>query len=202
MSIITWCNQNQGFMNVLLTMAIIIITVISIYLSVQTNKKSYRITVFKMKQELYDSFQHLKDVVEEYQKFNDYLKEILECELSSLGAMSGAISDFYDESIKSLDKTIRTAFNKSDYLYLQNASQVDPDLKKKYLEWCDALYGIRLYITDHAKSGREPEELHAAIEKILLITPFLTENLDKATEWLQNDLRKSLPKQKQSMLLL
>lgn len=202
MNVIAWCNQNQGFMNVLLTLAIIIITVISIYLSVQTNMKAYRITVFKMKQELYDSFQHLKDVVEEYEKFNDYLKEVLECELPDLGVWGGAIIDFYDESIKSLDKTIRTAFNKSDYLYLQYASQVDPDLKKKYLEWCDALYDIRLYITDQAKSDREPEYLHAAIETILLITPYLAENLDKAAEWLQNDLRKSLPKQKQSMLLL
>jgi hypothetical protein len=187
-------------MNVLLTIGIISISVISIYLSVKTNGKEYRITVFKLKQELYDSFQHLKDVVIEYEKFDNYLEEVLDSEMPDVGIMSGAIVDYYDDNIKNLDRVIRAAFNKSDYLYLEEASGIDPDLKKKYLEWCDALYEIKNYIQDNPRHAKDPEILLAAIEKLLLITPYLIENLDKATDWLQKDLRKSLPKQ--TMLLL
>lgn len=196
---ISWCNENQGFLNALLVLGTIAISIIALYVSQQGNKRDYLLNIFKIKQELYDSFNYLDELVNELKCLEDNLNEMLddhdEGGVESLGL---SIEEFYYEKVKPHEATLKKVFNNCDYLLLEQASKLDEKLKDDFYQWIKAFNKVCEIVSEdevHIEEGKSKvDSLLDAIQKLFDILPKLTSNLDAANKWLKQDLRKSIPK--------
>lgn len=182
-SIMTWCNQNQGFLSILLTIGTIIISVVSICISVNTNKKEYRLNIFKLKQEIFDSFQIMNEAIIKFKIFDQSQIEILNNDMPNIQMQAESILESYEQTIEPIAKQIQDSFNKSEYIYLEHVSEAIKYLREKYLLWNQEIINLKKLI--------EEEEFDLIIKSIINIyqnTSEILESLDKASNWVKKDL--------------